>query len=160
MRIDWRWPLLGAGSLGLLMSVRMAAAPLVRVSVPSTDRAATTAPGEALQRRVAPESVTAIVSRNPFRIGRRPVLPAYDPMRLAEQQAPPPARPALTVVGIVAGEEPSAVIEGLPGVEGSRVVRVGDLIGALRIKRMRDGRVEITGMDTTWILEVREPWKP
>ena len=58
------------------------------------------------------------------------------------------------------GNDPSAVIEGLPGVEGSRVVRVGDVVAGLQVKNITNGRVVIAGVDTTWVLEVREPWKP
>jgi hypothetical protein len=58
------------------------------------------------------------------------------------------------------GSSPSAVIEGMPGVEGSRVVRVGDVVGGLKVKMVGSKRVVITGLDTTWVLEVREPWKP
>jgi len=86
-------------------------------------------------------------------------LPAYDPLRLAAQLAPPPPRPVLSLVGVVIGAVPSVVIEGLPGVEGSRVLRVGDVVAGLRVKQISNGRVVIAGMDTTWVLEVREPWK-
>jgi hypothetical protein len=57
------------------------------------------------------------------------------------------------------GMSPSAVIEGFPGVEGSRVVRVGDAVAGLRVKTISNGRVVIAGTDTTWVLKVREPWK-
>jgi len=80
-------------------------------------------------------------------------------MRLTEQLAPPPPKPTLILDGVVNGVDPSAVIEGLPGVEGSRVVRVGDVVAGLQVKRITDSRVVIAGMDTTWVLEVREPWK-
>jgi len=38
-------------------------------------------------------------------------------------------------------------------------MRVGDSIGGFQVKQIRNGRVTIGGMDTTWVLEVREPWK-
>ncbi len=101
-----------------------------------------------------------IVSRDPFRLGRRPAVPAYDPLRLAEQLAPQAPRPTLVLVGVLDGRPPSAVIEGMPGVEGSRVIRVGDVIGSLKVRAVSRGGVVITGMDTTWVLKVREPWKP
>ena len=109
--------------------------------------------------RIAAESVAAVASRDPFRIGRRPLLPAYDPLRLAEQLAPPPPKPTLILVGVVNGLAPSAVIEGFPGIEGSRVVRVGDVVAGLQVKKITNDRVVIAGMDTTWVLGVREPWK-
>jgi hypothetical protein len=80
-------------------------------------------------------------------------------LRLAEQLAPAPPKPVLSLVGLVSGIEPAAVVEGLPGVEGSRVVRVGDVFAGLRIKQIDSDRVVIVGMDTTWVLRVREPWK-
>jgi len=108
---------------------------------------------------VSPESVKAIVSRDPFRLGRRPAVIAYDPVRLAEQLAPATPKPVLLLVGVLSGADPSAVVEGFPGVEGSRVVRVGDIIAGLRIKQIANNRVVIAGMDTTWVLQVKEPWK-
>lgn len=109
--------------------------------------------------KIAADSVTAIASHDPFRIGHRPALPAYDPLRLAEQQAPLPPRPTLVLVGVMDAASPSAVIEGFPGVDGARVVRVGDVISGLAVKKVGSGRVVVTGMDTTWVLQVREPWK-
>ena len=52
------------------------------------------------------------------------------------------------------------MVEGIPGVEGSRVLRVGDVVSGLKVKRIEADRVVIVGMDTTWVLKVREPWKP
>jgi hypothetical protein len=69
-------------------------------------------------------------------------------------------KPTLVLVGVLDGRQPSAVIEGMPTVEGSRVVRVGDVIGGLTVKAISSRRVVISGMDTTWVLEVRQPWKP
>ena len=57
------------------------------------------------------------------------------------------------------GASPSAIVEGFPGVEGSRVVRAGDVVGGLQVKNISNGRIVITGMDTTWVLKVREPWQ-
>jgi hypothetical protein len=159
MTTDLRLPLLVVGLLGVTASVRSAVGPITRVQLPRAAVSDTSAPVSSSGGRIAAESVAAVVARDPFRIGRRPLLPAYDPLRLAEQVAAPPPKPTLTVVGVVNGSEPSAVIEGLPGVEGSRVVRVGDEVAGLQIKRIANGRVVIAGMDTTWVLEVREPWK-
>src|SRR6266436_3258254 len=127
-----------------------------RETIAPTDSAAIRlpAPAVAAGRRIAAESVGAIVSRDPFRIGRRPTLPAYDPQRLAEQVAPPVPKPILLLVGVVNGREPSAVIEGFPGVEGSRVMRVGDVVARLQVKSITNGRVVVAGMDNNWVLEV------
>jgi hypothetical protein len=156
---DLRWPLALVALLGVAASVRLAVRPIVQVRLPNAAPIDARSPATASRRPIGAESVTAIISRDPFRIGRRPVLPAYDPLRLAEQLAPPPPRPTLSLVGIVDGTSPSAIVEGFPGIEGSRVVRVGDAVASLQVKTIGNGRVVITGMDTTWVLKVREPWK-
>jgi hypothetical protein len=160
MTTELRLPLLVMALLGVTVSLRIAAGPIARIQLPRSPAYDSSEQASSSGHRIAAESVATIVSRDPFRIGRRPLLPAYDPLHLAEQSAPPPPKPTLTLVGVVNGSEPSAVIEGLPGVEGARVVRVGDVIAGLQIKKITDGRVLIRGMDTTWVLEVREPWKP
>ena len=160
MTTDLRLPLLVVGLLGITASVRIAAGPIARVRLPGSPAHDSNAQVAGSGSRIAAESVAAIVSRDPFRIGRRPTLPAYDPQRVGEQLATPSPKPALILVGVMNGIEPSAVIEGLPGVEGSRVVRVGDVVAGLKVHRIADGRVVIAGMDTTWVLGVREPWKP
>ena len=160
MTSDLRLPLLVVGLLGITASVRIAAGPIASIQLPPSRASDSSAQTSGSATRIAAESVATIVSRDPFRIGRRPLLPAYDPLRFAEQLAPPPPKPTLILVGVVNGLEPSAVIEGLPGVQGSRVVRVGDVAAGLQVKKITNGRVVIVGMDTTWVLEVREPWKP
>ena len=147
------------GLLGLIAVVRLAAWPLVRVTLPAVSDSVSTRLRTAGKKPIAAESVAAIAWRDPFRIGRRPAFPPYDPLRLDQQAAPSPPRPSLALVGLMDGSPPSAVIEGLPGVEGARVVRPGDVVGGLVIKKVGFGRVTITGMDTTWVLQVREPWK-
>jgi hypothetical protein len=151
--------LLIGGVLGLIALVRVVAWPLAPIELhASVDATAAPLPRPAVSAAQA-ESVSAIVARDPFRIGRLPAITAYDPVRLAQPVVPPPPRPQLILVGIVSGTDASAVVEGLPGVEGSRVVRVGDVVAGLQIKQIGTNRVVIAGMDTTWVLEVREPWK-
>ena len=157
--VSYRLVLALVGFVGILLALRLALRPLVGVNlITAEDVGAATTTANVVPKTTG-DSVAAIAAHDPFRIGHRPALPAYDPLRLSEQLAPPPARPTLEVVGIMEGVEPSAVIEGLPGVEGARVVRVGDVIGSFTVKTVGVGRVVITGLDTTWVLEVREPWK-
>lgn len=152
--------LLVAGALlGLTAIARLAAWPLVSVSLAAPSDSGVVLASPTGTRRVVAESVAMIVGRDPFRIGRLPAITAYDPVRLAQPIAPPPPRPVLTLVGVLNGSEASAVVEGLPGVEGSRVLRVGDSVAGLLVKQIGTNRVVIVGMDTTWVLEVREPWK-
>lgn len=109
----------------------------------------------------AADSLTqVVVSGDLFRAGRRPADIAYDPLRGASAvPTDGPPKPQLTLVGVVSGGEPSAVIEGFPGVEGSRVVRVGDVVAGLRVKSIATHGVRIVGMDTVWTLTIKEPWR-
>ncbi len=154
-----RFALIVIGLLGMMAFIRVAAWPLVLVRPLATPDSTPAMRARDVGHRVASDSIAAIVYRDPFRIGRLPAITAYDPVRQAQPVVPPAPRPALTLVGLVNGSEASAVIEGLPGVEGPRVVRVGDAVAGLRIQKIGNNRVVIVGMDTTWVLEVREPWK-
>jgi hypothetical protein len=99
----------------------------------------------------------ALTARDPFRLARRPAAIAYDPQRVGEPEAPVPPKPVLTLVGVVLGADPTAVIEGLPGIEGPRVVRIGDVAGGLTVQRIAPDGVRIAGLDTVWVLKVRAP---
>jgi hypothetical protein len=84
----------------------------------------------------------------------------YDPLRSASAAAAvaAPPKPALVLTGIVWGTSPEAVLEGLPGVNGARVFRAGDIVSGLVVKRIEHGRVTVVGLDTVWVLTVRQPW--
>jgi hypothetical protein len=109
----------------------------------------------------AESSVTHAIERDAFRVARRPASVAYDPETVAQPEQPPPPRPVLNVLGIVwdGGGDPTALLDGLPGIEGPRVVRRGEHIGDLRIRTIAPDHVIVLGLDTTWILTVREPWR-
>ena len=146
--------------LGSLLAVRLLAFPLVRISLPAPSgiRPASMR----IARPVATDSLrAATVSRDPFRLTRRPAAVIYDPLRLAEQTAPPSPKPVLQLVGIVweGGRDPTALVEGFAGAEGPRVVRVGDVVGGVRVRAIAKEGVRLAGMDTMWVLKVREPWQ-
>jgi len=152
--------LIVAGSAGLALGVRLLAAPLVRVTLPL--RVATPIQIAAAPVEAHPDSLAAaLVARDPFRVTRRPSNVVYDPVRLAQPATPAPPKPVLALVGIVwdNGRDPTALVEGLPGVDGPRPVRHGETIAGLRVKTIKPDRVVITGPDTTWTLTVREPWR-
>ena len=152
--------LLATALLGLLLGVGLAAWPLVRVVVPppaSAEAVVSTAVSP-----LEPDSlVHLIVARDPFRVTRQPSHVVYDPVRLAQPATPPAPKPALALVGIVwdSGRDPTALVEGLPGADGPRPVRSGEMIAGLRVRTIKPDRVVITGLDTTWTLTVREPWR-
>lgn len=108
----------------------------------------------------SPRMRDSIVERDPFRLERRPSAASY---RLVEEplvpQQPIPPKPALSVTGIVGGPPWEALVEGIPGRQGSVLVRRGDTLGGLRVRALGRDTVTITGMDTTWNLTVRRAWE-
>ena len=152
--------LVGALLAGVGTGMRVAARPIVRVGLPDRvephERDAAPAPN------FAKDSLPGgTIAHDPFRIARRPAAVPYDPLRVGQPPAPVLPKPTLGLVGIVwdGGADPTALLEGLPGVDGPRVVRAGEAIGALCVKGITPDRVVIVGLDTTWVLTVREPWK-
>jgi len=112
--------------------------------------------------RYAAESLgRSAIERDPFRTTRAPVDVPYDPMRSVSEGVAAAAqpKPTLLLTGIVWGPSPEAVLEGLPGVDGARVLRVGDMVAGIGVKRIEPRRVTVVGMDTVWVLTVRQPWQ-
>lgn len=102
---------------------------------------------------------TFLVFRDPFRADRAPSPVGFSLDPVDPSYAPPaPPKPVLLLTGIVWGAEPSAIIEGVPGLEGSRLMRQGDVAGGIKIRRITTSQVFLSGMDTTWTLSVRRPW--
>lgn len=92
----------------------------------------------------------------PFRPDGRPSRVAYDPVRSEQPQLNDGMpRPAPFLTGLVGGVRPLAVVAGVPGRDGPVVLGVGDTAAGLRVIRIKEGRVTMTGMDTTWTLIVR-----
>lgn len=115
-------------------------------------------PGRPTASYPADSLAVVAVARDLFRVTRRAAEFAYDPVRLAQVVAAPPApKPVLTLVGLVMGTEPTAVVVGFPGVEGPRVLRVGDQVARITVKTISRQEVRLEGMDTTWVLRVRDP---
>lgn len=105
-------------------------------------------------------SAEVLVTRDPFRVDRRPATVAYSPALESGPPPPPrPPRPTLAVAGIIGGPPWEALIEGVPGRQGSVLVRRGDTISGLRVRSVGRDTVHITGMDTTWTLSVRRAWQ-
>jgi len=98
-----------------------------------------------------------VTSRSLFRASRRAASVAYSPAVTTQPAQSIPARPTLRAVGMLDGDRPTAIIEGLPGVEGGRAVRTGDIVGPLHVTRIAGGYVRIEGLDTSWTLRVTQP---
>jgi len=94
-----------------------------------------------------------------FRALRKPAPNRYSPD--APLVAPVPAipRPSLRLTGIVWGNRPSAVVEGVPGTSAPTVMRVGEVVSGIRLLQLDQTRATLAGMDTTWSLTVRVPWR-
>ena len=155
MRIGaWACVVIGVAALG------WSAGPLpVPTLTPAAALAAKTR--ARLPRDSAADVQRTIAARDVFRAARQPAGMAYDPQAAIAPAVSAPAvpKPTLALVGVIGGDDPTAVIDGLPGVEGSRVVRIGDVVGGLVVRRIANGDVRITGMDTVWVLKVRETWR-
>ncbi|HZH40408.1 MAG TPA: hypothetical protein VFD85_05335 [Gemmatimonadales bacterium] len=151
--VVWVLPMTGAAALLLSVFVAVVPSRAVVVERGTTGR-------EAIVPKYPAESLgRAVTARDAFRADRRPAPVAYDPARGAAPLPDGPPKPQLVVTGIVWGEEPEAVMEGLPTTIGPRVVRVGDAVGGVTIKRIEQSRLVAVGFDTTWTLSVRVPWK-
>lgn len=105
----------------------------------------------------SPDSVIeAAVRAAPFRSSRTPAR-----LRFGERppESTPTARqvPQLVLTGLVTGSVQRAVIEGLPGIEGARILGAGDTAGGIRLRAIRHGRVTLSGFDTVWVLSLTEP---
>jgi hypothetical protein len=150
----WCFAVSGAGAV-----LWAAVAPVVTFTPPAVPRRSP--PSSAVVRPYAADSLARLaVSRDLFRSARRPASVAYDPQRAAAPVENQPPKPALALLGLVGGAEATAVIEGFPGVEGARVVRVGDAVAGIKVQHIAADQVRLVGMDTVWVLRVREPWKP
>jgi hypothetical protein len=152
--------LIVAGGGGLALVVRLVASPLLGIApLPRVDPPI---PAEASHPHVPSDSlVMAVVAHDPFRLAHRPSVTMYDPARLAQPSTPPAPKPSLSLVGIAwdDGHDPTALVDGLPGIDGPRPLRRGETVAGLRVKAIRADRVVIIGLDTTWTLTVREPWR-
>jgi len=155
MRGMGAWVVVATGALVLCVSAFGIVVPRpalpIHVAVTGSRSPVPSYPAESLG------SVT--VRRDLFRTDRHPAAVPYDPTRGAAPPPDGPPKPQLTLTGVVWGDAPEAVIEGLPTAPGPRVVRVGDVVGGVTIKRIEVGLVIAAGFDTTWTLTVREPWK-
>lgn len=122
-------------------------------------------------RRVPPEKLQAAARAaaegNLFRLDRAPAPIGFNqtpPLGMVSggiRAYAPPSPPAqqLTVTGIV-GPPWQALLEGVPGREGTAVaVKRGDVLDGLRIRDVSRTSVIVSSNDTTWRLNVRRPWQ-
>ncbi len=133
------------------------AAPLVEVEPPGSRtprRPVVTVPAES-----AAAWSRVIGARDPFRLERRPADVRYGAAPRIEAMVQRPPRPALVLQGILGGPPWRAVVEGLPGRTGGTVLAEGDSVGPLAVRLVTRDSIVIAGMDTTWVLRIRETWR-
>jgi hypothetical protein len=68
-----------------------------------------------------------------------------------------PPKPRLVLRGLVGGPPWDAVLDGIPGRNGPVLVRVGDTLAGLVVRRMRHDTLVVHGADTTWKLTMARP---
>lgn len=100
--------------------------------------------------------VDLITGAAPFRASRSRPEPGY----AADPPAPPVVRilPQLNLRGLLLVRgDPVAVVEGIPGVPGQAVVRVGDRPGdgSLLVQAISGTGVTVVGLDTLWRLTLK-----
>lgn len=95
-----------------------------------------------------------VVRQNLFRPSRSPSDVEFGAPEPTADAAPAPARPRLVLSGIVGGPPWAALIDGLPGKEGTTLVQLGDTLSGLRVQSVTARGVVVIGMDTTWTLTI------
>lgn len=107
----------------------------------------------------------AVVANDVFRLDRKPssvafqrVVAGIEPVPLPPVAAAPP-RPMLVLSGIVGGPPWEALLDGVPGREGSVLVRAGDVLGSLTIRSIGRDTLIVRGTDTTWVLTLKRSWQ-
>jgi hypothetical protein len=142
-------------------AVALGAAVRWRVAVPGGAAPVDIKPSQVMMRALDFDSLTRIIVHGAvFRERRVPAQVAFNPLQPAgAQPAPPPAgppKPAIQLVGIAWSREPVVLLDGVPGVDGSRAMQRGDTAGGLKVRRISPREVVMTGYDTTWTLRLRE----
>ena len=100
------------------------------------------------------EQLRAILAGNVFRRQRATPDSVVSPPAPATPKPPAPPKPRLVLRGIVGGPPWNAILDGVPGHDGSYVVTTGDSVAGLKIRSVRRDGATIRGMDTTWILKL------
>ena len=145
------WVVAGAAAAA---TVRLLAVPVVRepasypFPIPSRDAPSGAAPENA-------GAVERLLTRDLFGHQRNEAVKTA-----ATDAEAPTARTVgtLVITGIAWGAHPSAVVEGIVGDPGPRLVRVGDVVAGVRIIGIAPEYVIVATADSTWTLPVRAPW--
>lgn len=157
-----------AGAWALAAGAGLAAIAAWSTAAPSMPRA--TLKTYPLLRSPTPLDTTGLAAaaaqlrdRDPFRWERKPTTVRYNPWEPLKPAEPnvssKPSRPPLALVGILGGPPWTALLEGIPGRVGGALLRVGEEAGGIRLLDVRGDTVRLSGLDTTWVLTPRRPWR-
>jgi len=108
------------------------------------------------------DSISALVAlagtRSPFRfIDPEPVATSEEPLTPLSSTVAP--TPTFLLKAIVGGPPWQAVIQGVPGSEGDRVVRQGERVADLTVLAIAREAVVIRWIDSTWTMRL-DPRQP
>jgi hypothetical protein len=106
-------------------------------------------------------AVDEIADRNLFRPERASAEqhPSTQPMTPMAMPQPPSNKPHLVLRGVLGGPPWDAIIEGIPGREGSVVLRAGQSLGGITVRAVRHDTAYARGFDTTWALPLARSWQ-
>ncbi|HEX9611937.1 MAG TPA: hypothetical protein VF978_08590 [Gemmatimonadales bacterium] len=117
-------------------------------NVPAAEspRAMESAPADAA---ATPADPPAVADRNLFRADRRRPSRPYELLASTTADSPRRAPPTLKLVGVALGSTRAALLQGIPGTEGARVLAEGDTVAGMTLVRVhRDRAVLLVGTDT------------
>lgn len=99
-----------------------------------------------------------VIDNDPFRLDRAPADVGFGQDAAPSQQPPPsPFRqPPPRLTAVLGGPPWRAVLEGVPGREGSVVVSPGDRVGPFAVLTISRTLLTLKGADTTWQLHLRD----
>ena len=99
-----------------------------------------------------------VAANDPFRVSHRPASVPFGAAAPSVIQGQP--QPALALRGVVGTPRGwSAILSGIPGHDGTVLLRAGDTIAGLRVRRVAANSAVIQGRDTLWNLSLEVPWR-
>lgn len=108
--------------------------------------------------------VAELVALAPFRSTRRAPEVTYAEARARGEASRPDeqegsvVRPDWQLTGIVWGDTPIALFDGIEGEGRTRLAAIGDDIGPFRVARIDSTEVVVSRGDSTWIYRITVPW--
>jgi hypothetical protein len=156
----FRGALIGVTLIASAAAPRGSSGPLVPVAGPSRgargNATSLRPPSSAEPRPLKLDSILRMMeARAPFRADRRPPPTRFASGSTTTPAAPPSPRPQLLLQGIIWGDEPAIVLDGLPGGTPQHLLYRGDSVAGLRVVRITTSTAVVKGLDTTWVLSLR-----